>query len=284
MKKSILSLFVGSLLLAACSKEEKPMSANPSQTGGHFNMVLKDMPQVTLDENGAGEWHNYYMGLIYDQLSADVAEEGFGNMDETELDNSIRTILNENIGGDDATYHRNNAIAVSDYFDDNDGCITNLSDLRTAIAGTSLSQTFRTGFNTFMNNALNVTSTSGATTLANGFKTWCNSNLSSPEKEIGKGTADVFEASFAYWNDNIDDWNDLLTNGQGGDNSNAAKASIAGADAAGFCYGAHVGYTGGTVTLPGVGTFAGWLGGGLAGGFLGSSYAIVSNVWDYFFG
>lgn len=62
------------------------------------------------------------------------------------------------------------------------------------------------------------------------------------------------------------------------------KASISAADAAGWTWGAIVGATGGSVIIPGVGTFVGWAAGGLAGAFNGSALAAINNFFTGLFG
>lgn len=286
MKKQIVFATVLLIIgIVACQKE-KPRDPNMSPGGGtihHYQTRFLPQPQVTFDENGAGEWHNYYLDQVYDQLENDISTIGYNNVDQDDIENSIETMVNAIVTGNDSTFHRNNVLSLNSYLN-GESITTNLSAIRGAISRMSITNVMKNGINVFWSRCDTVRTKAGATALANAFKTWANTNLQSTEKLIAIGTADVFESSFHYWDDNIDKWNSLLSNNTGGDNSQQMKASISAADAAGWTWGAIVGATGGSIIIPGVGTFVGWAAGGLAGAFNGSALAAINNFFTHLFG
>lgn len=87
-------------------------------------------------------------------------------------------------------------------------------------------------------------------------------------------------SSFIYWESNYKKWNDVFGT------ANASKkppVNVGVADLAGATVGAMYGAVGGTAFLPGVGTVAGAVGVGVAGGLYASTVAAVTNFYSYFF-
>jgi len=87
-------------------------------------------------------------------------------------------------------------------------------------------------------------------------------------------------SSYRYWKENLEKWDVLI----GNTNSTQARNTrgVATADVAGALVGGLYGAIGGTAFLPGVGTVAGGLAVGCAGGLYASAVASVKSLLDLF--
>lgn len=280
MKKTILFLCAVALI-QGCKKEEvnvNSISSNVPTTLNTRSVAL------TLDENSIGEFHNQMLDNYYDELKSKMNQVG-NALQKSHFRNVAKTVLNNTYSHSQNGKIKNFAMDVYDnrieLNSTEDNIQLSIDEINASTYGSPALKSFLISVITQGQTKLDIIAVECFCTER---KDCANGCLSGDELKIAIAAVNVYKSSYDYWGLNYNKWRDLINPDDNDDMTPSQRASVAGADAAGFSTGAFWGAAGGTAFLPGVGTVTGAYAVGLAGAAWASATAAIGNFWDYWFG